>query len=1272
MRAHNILTWIVLIIFVSLSSRLSAQQASAELISSHQPAKLSSGEQIREGIQNLLLKGNRLYLVNIWSGLQVLDVTDVKTPKEIGTYTAEGRGYNVVVDDHYAYLSQKNDGVLILDVTNPAQIKKVGRVRTEGDAYWVEAAYPYLYVAEESRGIGVYDISDLNQVKEVSHYDTPGWAWNEFLSEHTLYVGDKTGGLLILDVSNPAKLQRLGVFHGVKFTKYITVSEGIAYVAEGPDGLVLVDVKNKANPVLISNYATKGWVDHAYHTGTTVFLANDQQKRLEIIDVTDPNRPRQVGVYQSEYKIYASVKSGIYVFVAADQQTLVLRYNRRPQMEVIANQTVDENQLLSVQPQAFDPDQDAIRFNVEHLPSGAQMDTLTGLLTWTPDYEQSGVYKNITITVTEQTESALSTSRSFDITVNHVNRLPSLPVVENTEVNENTPLSFTIPEGSDPDKEDAGKLTYSVTGSPQGAIFDTTNRVFSWTPTFEQSGVYPLTFTVSDPAGGSASQSMNITVHHVDRAPVLADVGPQAVDENKELKIVLQGSDPDKEDQSALAYFAENLPEGASFDPATATFSWTPTYEQSGVYKDIRFIFKAGALSDTIHTDITVNHVNRPPVLNAITAQAVDENQLLTFTISGSDPDKEDAGKTTYSAENLPEGAVFNADSARFSWTPTYDQSGVYEKIVFRITDPSGLSDAKEVTITVNHVNRPPVLAELPAKTVDEHAELAFDLPGSDPDKEDEGKLSYTADQLPEGAKLDGARFSWTPTYDQSGSYTITFTVKDPAGLEDSKEQTITVNHVNRPPVLNAIAAQSTKENQTLTFTVSGSDPDVEDSGKLHISAANLPQGAVFDSSATFTWTPDFDQSGSYTIPFTITDPSGLTDLKEALITVEHVNRTPVFGALTNQTIDENQPLTYVLPEATDPDKEDAGKLVYSAQNLPEGASFDAASRTLSWTPTYEQSGQYDMSFSVTDGGFTVTQPLQVTVNHVNRAPQMEMPTTLTLDENKAWTLKLVYSDPDKEDQGKLTVEVANLPEGAAFDAVSATLTWTPTYEQAGTYKGIIAKVSDPSGLSDEKSFDLTVNNVNRTPQIQPAENASVKENESVSFTLQATDPDKEDQDKLTFSAGSMPAGATLDAQSGAFSWTPAFDQAGAYSITFSVSDGQAKAETVANITVENVNRAPKIEGPAEESGQTGSAVHLTFTGTDPDGDALTYSANGMPAGAALDAQSGAFTWTPGDDQSGDFTIQVTVSDGTETAQTETVLHIQPKPAPAVPDSSAQ
>ncbi len=1272
MRARNIFTWIVLIIIITLASSLQAQQASAERISSHKPAKLKSGEQIREGIQNLLLQGKRLYLVNIWSGLQVLDVTDVKNPKELGSFTAEGRGYNVAVDEHYAYLSQKNDGVLILDVSDPAHIKQIGRVRTAGDAYWVEAAYPYLYVAEESKGIGIYDITVPGKAQEVGRYDTPGWAWNEFLSENTLYVGDKSGGLLILDVSNPAQPNKIGNFRGVKFTKYITVADGIAYVAEGPAGLVLINVKNKAKPELLSKYSTKGWIDHVYLAGTTVFLANDQQKRLEIVDISDPVNPKQVGGYQSEYKIYASVKSGIYVFVAADQQTLVLRYNRKPQIEVIADQTVDENQLLSVQPQAFDPDQDAIRFSAEHVPSGAHVDSLTGLLTWTPDYEQSGVYKNITITVTEQTESALSASRSFNITVNHVNRLPSLPVVENAEVDENAPLTFTVPEGSDPDKEDAGKLTYSVTGLPQGATFNPTSRVFSWTPTYEQSGVYPLTFTVTDPMGGSASQSMTITVHHVDRAPVLTGVGPQTVDENKELTIVLQGSDPDKEDQNALSYSAENLPEGAVFDPATATFTWTPTYEQSGVYKDIRFIFKAGALSDSIRTDITVNHVNRLPALNAIAAQTVDENQLLTFTISGSDPDKEDAGKTVYSAENLPEGAVFNADSARFSWTPTYEQSGVYEKITFKITDPAGLSDAKEVTITVNHVNRPPVMADLAPKTVDEHTELVFDLPGSDPDKEDAGKLSYSADPLPEGAKLEGAHFSWTPTYDQSGSYTVQFTVTDPAGLKDSKEQTITVNHVNRPPALDAIAAQTVKENQPLTFTVSGSDPDVEDSGKLRITAANLPEGAVIDSSATFSWTPDFEQSGSYTIPFTITDPAGLSDVKEAHITVEHVNRTPAFGALANQTIDENQPLNYALPEATDPDKEDAGKLVYSAQNLPQGAAFDATTRTLSWTPSYDQSGRYEMTFSVTDGGFTVSQPLQITVNHVNRAPKMEMPTALTLQENKAWTLKLMYSDPDKEDQGKLTVEAGNLPDGAAFNAATGTVSWTPTYDQAGTYKGITAKVSDPAGLSDEIQFDLTVENVNRPPQIQQPDAVSVKENEPVSFTLQATDPDKEDQGKLTFSAENIPAGAALDAQSGAFTWTSSFDQAGDYSIKVSVSDGQATAEAVANITVENVNRAPEIKGPTEESGQAGSAVHLSFSGTDPDGDALTYSASGLPEGAALDAQNGTFDWTPTDDQSGDFTFQVTVSDGTETAQTETTLHIQPKPAPAVPDSSAR
>ena len=98
-------------------------------------------------------------------------------------------------------------------------------------------------------------------------------------------------------------------------------------------------------------------------------------------------------------------------------------------------------------------------------------------------------------------------------------------------------------------------------------------------------------------------------------------------------------------------------------------------------------------------------------------------------------------------------------------------------------------------------------------------------MQGSDPDIEDEGKLVYSAEGLPEGATLEGTKFSWTPTFEQSGNYDIMFIVSD-AAMQAPQNAKITVNHVNRSPVLNDIAKQSVIENAALNFVVSGSDPD--------------------------------------------------------------------------------------------------------------------------------------------------------------------------------------------------------------------------------------------------------------------------------------------------------------------------------------------------------------------------------------------------------------------------------------------------------------
>lgn len=90
--------------------------------------------------------------------------------------------------------------------------------------------------------------------------------------------------------------------------------------------------------------------------------------------------------------------------------------------------------------------------------------------------------------------------------------------------------------------------------------------------------------------------------------------------------------------------------------------------------------------------------------------------------------------------------------------------------------------------------NQPPELQDIPAQAVDEGKPLAFTLAASDPDYD---KLLYSASPLPAGAVLDPETgvFSWTPSFTQSGAYTVLFTASD--GLSaTSKAATITVANI--------------------------------------------------------------------------------------------------------------------------------------------------------------------------------------------------------------------------------------------------------------------------------------------------------------------------------------------------------------------------------------------------------------------------------------------------------------------------------------------
>jgi len=98
---------------------------------------------------------------------------------------------------------------------------------------------------------------------------------------------------------------------------------------------------------------------------------------------------------------------------------------------------------------------------------------------------------------------------------------------------------------------------------------------------------------------------------------VLNAIGNKSIKEGVALSFTISGSDADGD---TLTYSASNLPSGATFDPATQTFSWTPGHSQAGVYAGVCFQVSDGQMPDSEDITITVRNVIPTLAMASITA----------------------------------------------------------------------------------------------------------------------------------------------------------------------------------------------------------------------------------------------------------------------------------------------------------------------------------------------------------------------------------------------------------------------------------------------------------------------------------------------------------------------------------------------------------------------------------------------------------------------------------------------------------------------------
>ncbi len=389
-------------------------------------------------------------------------------------------------------------------------------------------------------------------------------------------------------------------------------------------------------------------------------------------------------------------------------------------------------------------------------------------------------------------------------------------------------------------------------------------------------------------------------------APVLSPIATISAPEQSPITFTAQATHAGG---GTIVYSLENAPTGATIDPASGVFTWTPTEAQSVRHW---FTVKAsvGAAYERRTVKVQVTEVNEDPVLSAIGDKTVAVGSELRFTATATDVDLP-AQELEFSLRGtVPAGAAIDPTSGVFTWTPTVDQIGEHTFGVWVVDPyfdlysfpPVGY-DAQSITVTVSAAadeNTAPVLTPIGAKSVAEGTQLAFTASATDADISANTLTFSLGAGAPAGAAITAAgAFTWTPTEAQGpGSYPITIRVSD-GELTDSETITVTVTEVNTAPVLTPIGAKSVAEGAQLAFTASATDADIPANALTFSLGAGAPAGAAITAVGAFTWTPTEAQGpGSYPITIRVSDGE-LTDSETITVTVTDSGTPPVETELT-------------------------------------------------------------------------------------------------------------------------------------------------------------------------------------------------------------------------------------------------------------------------------------------------------------------------------------------------------------------------------------
>ena len=690
-------------------------------------------------------------------------------------------------------------------------------------------------------------------------------------------------------------------------------------------------------------------------------------------------------------------------------------------------------------------------------------------------------------------------------------------------------------------------------------------------------------------------------------------------------------------------------PEGGDWETVSPVYSATssgiwsqPLIELStfaGMNVQLGFLFQSLNVSGSVDvsTGWYIDEVqvlplgNRAPTLGEIGPKEIDEESALTFTPMATDTDNP-AQTLTFSIDDdsIALGATIDSETGEFNWTPSEDHGPGGFEITVMVTDSGepAKSDSESIIVTVNEVNKPPVLIAIGDKEVDEETELTFTATATDPDLPANTLTFSLDDGAPAGAVISGSGvFTWTPTEAQGPlTYNLTIRVtdngKNPDSLSDFETIAVTVKEVNRPPILGFQAGQGVTPLQL--FAVIGTELvtiDIDDPGKVTaIGDLKLPPEIDYFHVSSLTYNPSFRTLFGliYENDFTTHLASFDRATGEVKLLANLGNQVPFEGIAYVQSLD--------------------------CLVVTKGG------------PTYDTNTDELVCLGI-DGSMSPVIEISPSVDSDNAVYDSTNEKFYTIDPNGVAQFEEINLETGVVTSLGGILDFKGLSFNKNDGSIYAIHFTTDELYRIETTNGLGPITTTPIGTIPV-SVDF-IGGMAFAPQVgeerfpEPIGNKEVNEEELLSFSATGFDPDIP-ANKLIFSLdeASIALGAAIDADTGEFNWLPREAQGpGDYSITITVTDDGVPTlfdSEIITISVSEVNKPPVLAeiGGKEVDEETELAFSATVTDPDIPENTLVFSLDdGAPEGAVI-TEDGNFSWTPSETQGpGDYEITIRVTD---------------------------